>query len=87
VLVATGGYGQLFAVTTNPTRPPATASPWRIRAGVAVADVEFEQFHPTALHHPVMPGPLLTEALRGHGACCATRTASASSTSCCRATR
>ena len=39
-----------------------------IRAGVAVADVEFEQFHPTALHHPVMPRPLLTEALRGHGA-------------------
>ena len=35
---------------------------------MAVADIEFEQFHPTALHHPVMPRPLLTEALRGHGA-------------------
>ena len=58
VLVATGGYGQLFAVTTNPTEA----------TGDAVADVEFEQFHPTALHHPVMPRPLLTEALRGHGA-------------------
>ena len=39
-----------------------------LRAGVAVADVEFEQFHPTALHHPAMPRPLLSEALRGHGA-------------------
>jgi L-aspartate oxidase len=39
-----------------------------IRAGVAVADVEFQQFHPTALHHPAMPRPLLSEALRGHGA-------------------
>jgi L-aspartate oxidase len=39
-----------------------------LRAGVAVADVEFVQFHPTALHHPAMPRPLLSEALRGHGA-------------------
>jgi L-aspartate oxidase len=39
-----------------------------LRAGVAVADLEFVQFHPTALHHPQMPRPLLSEALRGHGA-------------------
>jgi L-aspartate oxidase len=39
-----------------------------LRAHVAVADVEFVQFHPTALHHPAMPRPLLSEALRGHGA-------------------
>jgi L-aspartate oxidase len=39
-----------------------------LRAGVAVADLEFVQFHPTALHHPAMPRPLLSEALRGHGA-------------------
>jgi L-aspartate oxidase len=39
-----------------------------LRAGVATADVEFVQFHPTALHHPAMPRPLLSEALRGHGA-------------------
>jgi L-aspartate oxidase len=38
------------------------------RAGVAVADVEFMQFHPTALDHPSMPRPLLSEALRGEGA-------------------
>ena len=68
VLVATGGYGQLFAVTTNPEEATGDGVAMAIRAGVAVADVEFEQFHPTALHHPVMPRPLLTEALRGHGA-------------------
>jgi L-aspartate oxidase len=39
-----------------------------LRAGVPVADVEFFQFHPTALHHPAVPRPLLSEALRGHGA-------------------
>ena len=39
-----------------------------LRAGVPVADIEFMQFHPTALHHPAMPRPLLSEALRGHGA-------------------
>ena len=33
-----------------------------------MADLEFVQFHPTALHHPAMPRPLLSEALRGHGA-------------------
>jgi L-aspartate oxidase len=39
-----------------------------LRAGAAVADLEFIQFHPTALHHPARPRPLLSEALRGHGA-------------------
>ena len=68
VLLATGGYGQVFAVTTNPNEATGDGVAMAIRAGVAVADVEFEQFHPTALHHPVMPRPLLTEALRGHGA-------------------
>ena len=68
MLVATGGYGQLFAVTTNPEEATGDGVAMAIRAGVAVADIEFEQFHPTALHHPVMPRPLLTEALRGHGA-------------------
>jgi L-aspartate oxidase len=68
VLVATGGAGQLFAVTTNPTESTGDGIAMALRAGAAVADLEFVQFHPTALHHPSMPRPLLTEALRGHGA-------------------
>src|SRR3954452_18968570 len=68
VLVATGGAGQLYAVTTNPAEATGDGVAMALRAGVAVADVEFVQFHPTALHHPAMPRPLLSEALRGHGA-------------------
>jgi L-aspartate oxidase len=68
VLLATGGCGQLFAVTTNPIETTGDGTALALRSGVAVADVEFMQFHPTALHTPAMPRPLLTEALRGHGA-------------------
>lgn len=68
VLLATGGAGQLFAVTTNPVEVTGDGIAMALRAGVAVADVEFVQFHPTALHHRRMPRPLLSEALRGHGA-------------------
>ncbi|PLS76724.1 MAG: L-aspartate oxidase [Actinobacteria bacterium] len=68
VLMATGGAGQLFAVTTNPEEATGDGVAMALRADVAVADVEFIQFHPTALHHPAMPRPLLSEALRGHGA-------------------
>jgi L-aspartate oxidase len=68
VLAATGGAGQLFAVTTNPVEATGDGVAMALRAGVPVADVEFVQFHPTALHHPAMPRPLLSEALRGHGA-------------------
>lgn len=68
VLLASGGAGQLFAVTTNPVEATGDGVAMALRAGVAVADLEFIQFHPTALHHPRMPRPLLSEALRGHGA-------------------
>ncbi len=68
VLLATGGAGQLFAVTTNPTVATGDGVAMALRAGVALADLEFFQFHPTALHHRSMPRPLLSEALRGHGA-------------------
>jgi L-aspartate oxidase len=68
VVLATGGAGQLFAVTTNPAESSGDGVAMALRAGVPVADVEFIQFHPTALHHPAMPRPLLSEALRGHGA-------------------
>jgi len=68
VLLAAGGAGQMFAVTTNPLEATGDGVAMALRAGAAVADVEFVQFHPTALHHPRMPRPLLSEALRGHGA-------------------
>jgi L-aspartate oxidase len=68
VLVATGGGGQLYAVTTNPLEATGDGMAMALRVGAAVADLEFVQFHPTALHHPSMPRPLLSEALRGHGA-------------------
>jgi L-aspartate oxidase len=67
-LLASGGAGQLFSVTTNPEQSTGDGLAMAVRAGVPVADVEFMQFHPTALHHPQMPRPLLSEALRGHGA-------------------
>jgi L-aspartate oxidase len=68
VVLASGGAGQLFSVTTNPPLSTGDGVAMALRAGAAVADVEFMQFHPTALHHPAMPRPLLSEALRGEGA-------------------
>jgi L-aspartate oxidase len=68
IVLATGGAGQLFSVTTNPPESTGDGVAMALRAGVPTADVEFVQFHPTALHHPAMPRPLLSEALRGHGA-------------------
>jgi len=67
-IIATGGAGQCFAVTTNPSLSTGDGIAMALRAGVAVADVEFMQFHPTALHHNTTPRPLLSEALRGEGA-------------------
>jgi L-aspartate oxidase len=67
-VLATGGAGQCFAVTTNPSLSTGDGIALALRAGVVCADLEFMQFHPTALHHPAMPRPLLSEALRGEGA-------------------
>jgi L-aspartate oxidase len=68
VLLATGGCGRLFRETTNP--PQATGDGMAIawRAGAVLMDMEFVQFHPTALHLPDTPSFLLSEALRGEGA-------------------
>ena len=68
VVLATGGVGQLFAVTTNPL--VATGDGWALawRAGAELRDLEFLQFHPTALKLPgVNPAPLVSEAVRGAG--------------------
>src|SRR5207253_5714063 len=54
--------------TTNPLQSTGDGVAMALRAGVPCADVEFVQFHPTALLSPRMPRPLLSEALRGHGA-------------------
>jgi L-aspartate oxidase len=68
-LLATGGAGQLYSVTTNPPQSSGDGLAMALRAGVLVADVEFVQFHPTALHgSSAGPRPLLSEALRGEGA-------------------
>ncbi|HLI23403.1 MAG TPA: FAD-binding protein, partial [Acidimicrobiales bacterium] len=67
-LLATGGAGQLYALTTNPAQSTGDGLAMALRAGVACADVEFFQFHPTALAAPASPRPLLSEALRGEGA-------------------
>jgi len=71
VLLATGGYGQLFASTTNPDTSTGDGLALALRAGAVAADLEFVQFHPTVLY--TGPGargrrPLVTEAVRGHGA-------------------
>jgi L-aspartate oxidase len=68
VVLATGGSGQLFSHTTNPKEATADGLAMAARAGATLADLEFVQFHPTALAVAADPLPLLTEALRGRGA-------------------
>jgi L-aspartate oxidase len=76
VVLATGGMGQIFSATTNPAVSTGDGVALALRAGAAVTDLEFVQFHPTALISPWNPAgavgagqqPLVSEALRGEGA-------------------
>jgi L-aspartate oxidase len=68
VVLATGGAGQLFADTTNPPLSTGDGIAAALRAGAVLADLEFVQFHPTALHVDGDPRPLISEAMRGEGA-------------------
>jgi L-aspartate oxidase len=68
VVLATGGLGALYAVTTNPPEARGEGLGMAARAGAVIADPEFIQFHPTALDVGRDPAPLATEALRGEGA-------------------
>jgi L-aspartate oxidase len=68
VVLATGGIGHLYAVTTNPRPAQGHGLAIAARAGALIADAEFVQFHPTAIAINRDPAPLATEALRGEGA-------------------
>ena len=68
VLLAGGGSGGLYALTTNPPRIRGQVIGMAARAGAVIADAEFVQFHPTAVDIGEDPAPLATEALRGEGA-------------------
>jgi L-aspartate oxidase len=68
VVLATGGIGHLYAVTTNPSQARGSGLAIAASAGALIADAEFVQFHPTAIAVGRDPAPLASEAIRGEGA-------------------
>jgi L-aspartate oxidase len=68
IVLATGGIGHLYGVTTNPDEARGQGLAIAARAGAIIADPEFVQFHPTAIDIGRDPAPLATEAIRGEGA-------------------
>jgi L-aspartate oxidase len=68
LVIATGGIGGLYAESTNPLSSFGQGLALAARAGAVLADMEFVQFHPTALDVPTRPAPLVSEAVRGEGA-------------------
>ena len=67
VVLASGGIGHLYALTTNPNESAGGGLAMAARAGAVIGDPEFVQFHPTVLNVGRDPAPLATEALRGEG--------------------
>ncbi len=68
IILSTGGCGQIYKKTTNPSVATGDGIAMAIRAGAKTKDLEFVQFHPTAFDYPRDPLFLLSEALRGDGA-------------------